>query len=96
MDGDQRLARCQAVLAECFRQNGWGYDLKAKYEFARFALRRWDTFERRSKAKSPTFEMRINDLRKGLQQRFDPSSMDSIVEWRWIAEELATAIVTSG
>ncbi len=92
---DARLARCQAALAECFGQNGWGYDVKAQYEFARFALRRWDTFAHRTKATSPTHEMRINDLRKGLQQRFDPSSMDSIVEWRWIAGELATAIVTS-
>jgi hypothetical protein len=59
---------------------------------ARVALRRWRSFDRRSKRKLPTREEHIEDLAKGLRDAFerDPRLVGPLMEdYRHVARTLA-------
>ena len=65
-------------------------------ETANVAVRRWRSFDRRGRAKRATFEDRVEDLAKGLRDRFeaDPAMVGPLMEdYRHLASCLATVLV---
>jgi hypothetical protein len=62
---------------------------------ATVALRRWRSFDRRGPAKRATFEDRVEDLAKGLRDRFeaDPAMVGPLMEdYRHLASCLAPVL----
>jgi hypothetical protein len=57
-------------IIELYQDDG---DLRAAnaHTIADFALRRWQSFGRRSRMRQLTFEHRVEDLATGLRDRFD-------------------------
>jgi hypothetical protein len=61
---------------------------------ARFAIRRWRSYERRRRrASSSDRDARIADLARGLLEQFDPARMDEPGWQRWTAEAAADVLL---
>lgn len=61
------------------------------------ALRRWRSFDRRTKKKNPTLEERVEDLAKGIRDRFEPHRSlvgPLMVDYRHLATVLADVLRT--
>jgi hypothetical protein len=56
------------------------------------AIRRWDSFERRRRARTSDDDARVADLARGLLERFDPERMDEPGWHRWSAEAAAVVL----
>ena len=60
---------------------------------AAVARRRWNSFERRNKNVPDTLENRINDLARGLAEKFTdggwPMVGPLIADYRWLSEQIA-------
>jgi hypothetical protein len=63
-------------------------------DMAPIAVRRWFSFERRHKTKSPALEDRVRDLAKGLQAHYEPETpYTAWSEWLHLARKLASVLV---
>lgn len=62
-------------------------------EMATVARRRWHSFKRRNKNVADTAENRINDLARGLAEKFTdggwPMVGPLISDYRWLSEQIA-------
>lgn len=69
MDDEQLRADVRAALESAWGPAGMPETLDRATEIS---LRRWNSFERRSKQRRPTPADRIEDLAKGLRDAFEP------------------------
>jgi hypothetical protein len=60
------------------------------HEVASIALRRWDSYTRRHPKTRPTHRQRVDDLAKGLRERYDPLGYDE--SWRLGSWDLAARL----
>jgi hypothetical protein len=65
-------AKLTATLETLFRDGSPIASPDTYGEMAAVAIRRWNSFDRRTKIRSPTREDRIQDLTKGLCAAFEP------------------------
>ena len=92
---DAPLVQHLALVLERLWDDGCpvaGHDAGSRQDMARVALRRWRSFDRRSKRKSSTREERIEDLAKGLRDAVerDPRLVGPLMEdYRHVARTLA-------
>lgn len=62
-------------------------------DVAPIAYRRWRSFARRNKSKTPTHEQRVLDLVKGLQSHFESDKpYTHVSDWLSLAEPLADVL----
>lgn len=101
MSRDDPQEQLVAVLARAYEQGSpiaypGSRDAGVKWtEMADLALRRWESFERRSKKKRPNLGDRIEDLAKGLRDAYERERQLAgplIEDYRYIAGELATVL----
>lgn len=70
--------------------HSWGWPPE---EIGNIAIRRWRSFSRRNKSKSPTRNDRIRDLVKGLRAHFEPDiAYTHVNDWRALVEPLADVL----
>ncbi|EMI54658.1 hypothetical protein RSSM_03920 [Rhodopirellula sallentina SM41] len=69
------------------------HDSSVAAEMAASARRRWDSFPRRNKNIPDTTENRINDLARGVAEKFTdggwPMVGPLISDYRWLCEQIA-------
>jgi hypothetical protein len=89
MNADDGLAELRTSLMNVISADGdcgpgWAAQL------ADVAIRRWNSFDRRNKAKHPTAELRIRDLVRGLRQGY-PGELIYVApgSLEWLARELS-------
>jgi hypothetical protein len=82
-------ALVSALDADGCMMPGYGY---SRNEIASIAIRRWQSFSRRNKAKHPTESQRTLDLAKGLQEHFDPIGHDHPTDFVRYAKILAAIL----
>jgi hypothetical protein len=85
----------QTLAATIDAESADGVRWWAGAEMAPIAVRRWFSFERRHKQKSPTADDRVRDLAKGLQAHFEPETpFTAWAEWLHLAGKLAGVLST--
>ena len=93
MTDDGLLTRLVGVI-DALNASGdsWGWPPN---EIGSIAIRRWRSFSRRNRSKSPTRDHRIKDLIKGLQAHFEPDiPYTHVNDWHALGEALADALET--
>ena len=89
VEDDDRLEAVAAAIAHARAHDLSSWDR----EVARFAIRRWHSYERRRKrAATSDKDARVADLARGLIERFDPARMDDPGWQRWTAEAAADVL----
>ncbi len=65
---------------------------------ASIARRRWNSYERRNKNIPDTIENRINDLARGLAEKFTEGGWSMvgplILDYKWLSEQIAPILVS--
>ena len=79
----------QAVAAAVASARGRTTASERDRDVAAVAVRRWRSFARRNKRADATREARVQDLARGLLERFDPDHMDEPGWHTWSAEAVA-------
>ena len=96
---DQKLLERLATEADGAVEEGVILGLPAAaQEIAAIAVRRWRSFERRHRARGATFERRVDDLAKGLRQRYpDPLNDEAwMMDLRDLATRLGRVLASEG
>ncbi|MCB9951684.1 MAG: hypothetical protein H6824_11945 [Planctomycetaceae bacterium] len=84
----QEIADVVQILNAAGASWNWPVD-----QIGTIALRRWNSFPRRNKSKSPTRDDRIRDLIKGFQAHFEPDiPYTHVDDWRAIVEPIVDVL----
>lgn len=69
------------------------HDANVAAEMAAIACRRWNSYSRRNKNIADTTENRINDLARGIAEKFTNGGLPMvgplIKDYRWLSEQIA-------
>lgn len=96
-EDDLLLARLRIALGQLWEEGSpvVGSGTEQHQQEALLALRRWRSFDRRNRTKSPSHEQRVEDLAKGLR---DAAQLDRrlvgrlMADYRYVAHVLATTL----